>query len=112
MRHLLKHGADMYIFPEIPPAVAPPIPLLLPLPEEKKPPGKRMEGITLTKVVKLKNSTDCENVISYSSCSLLWSRGRTDFKMLFLLYIWFEILKIIGLTQTLCLVLTYCKGIT
>jgi hypothetical protein len=36
-----------FFFSEIPPAVAPSIPLLLPLPEEKKPPAKRIEGITL-----------------------------------------------------------------
>lgn len=30
---------------EIPAAVVPPIPVLLPLPDEKKPPAKRVEGI-------------------------------------------------------------------
>ena len=34
-----------FIFLEIPPTAVPPIPLLLPLPEEKKPPAKRVEGI-------------------------------------------------------------------
>ena len=34
-----------FIFLEIPPTAVPPIPLLLPLPEEKKPPEKRVEGI-------------------------------------------------------------------
>lgn len=30
--------------PEIPPTAVPPIPVLLPSPEEKKPPGKHIEG--------------------------------------------------------------------
>lgn len=40
--HITDSG--IYFFSEIPPTAVPPVPLLVPSPEEKKPPAKRIEG--------------------------------------------------------------------
>lgn len=48
-------------FTEIPPTAVPPIPVLLPSPEEKKPPAKRIEG-SMCSLPKCQNA-ELENVI-------------------------------------------------